>query len=161
MKPKHHLASGCPKKATLDLFLQKCFQESQPGKHLHHCIGVGCKVTFSNQNLQWTIKHAHVCNKLPKNLWTKAKQLAAKNALSKRVLDSEAEQTGNEQNVEQGSSQADAMKKTEDGKSVPTNEWFEEAHMLGRDEQHKRLDFAILLLICAAGLPTHIVSRPE
>ena len=47
-KPKHCLGSGSPKKAMLDLFLQKCFRESQPGKHLHRCIGVGCNVTFSN-----------------------------------------------------------------------------------------------------------------
>ena len=53
------------------------------------------------------------------------------------------------------------MKMTEDGRSVPTNEWFEEARTLGRDERHKRLNFAILLLICTAGLPTYIVSRPE
>ena len=79
-------------------------------------------------------------------------------------MDSEAEQTDNEQNVEHVFSQVDITKKTEeteDGRSVPTNKWFEEACTLGRDERHKRLDFAVLLLICVAGLPTHIVSRPE
>ena len=34
-KPNHRLAPGRPKKGTLDLFLQKCFRASQPGKHLH------------------------------------------------------------------------------------------------------------------------------
>jgi hypothetical protein len=163
-KPKHHVAGGRPTKSTLDLFLQKCFRESQPGKHLYRCIGVGCNVTFSNRNLQRTIKHARVCNKLPKTLRTKAKQLAAKNALSKRVLDSDSEaaQTSNEQDKEgEGAQQLETIKKTEDGRSVPTKEWFEEARKLGRDERHKRLDFAILLLVCAAGLPTYMVSRPE
>ena len=51
-KLKHQAAAGRPKKGTLNLFLQKCFQGSQPGKHLNRCIGVGCKVTFSNRNLQ-------------------------------------------------------------------------------------------------------------
>jgi hypothetical protein len=168
-KPKHHVvAAGRPKIGTLDLFLRKCFRESQPGKHLHRCVGVGCNVTFSNRNLQRTIKHARVCNKLPKSLRTKAKQLAAKNALSKRVLDSgsepEAVQTKGEPDMEgeaRGAQQLETKVKTEDGRSVPTNEWFEEARKLGRDERHKRLDFAILLLVCAAGLPTYIVSRPE
>ena len=67
-KGKHHMAAGRPKKDALDLFLQKCYRESQPGKHLHHCVGVGCNITFSNQNLKRTIKHARICNKLPKNL---------------------------------------------------------------------------------------------
>ena len=108
------------------------------------------------------MKHARVCNKLPKTLRTKAKQLAANNALSKRVLDSDGQQSDNEEDKEhEGAQQVDTMKKTEDGRSVPTNEWFEEARTLGRDERHKRLDFAILLLICAASLPTYIVSRPE
>lgn len=163
-KVKHHIAAGRPKKSTLDLFLQKCFRESQPGKHLHRCVGVGCNVTFSNRNLQRTIKHARICNKLPKNLRTKAKQLAAKSALSKRVLesDSEAAQTNDEQEKEgEGAQQVETTKKTEDGRLVSTHEWFEEARKLGRDERHKMLDFAILLLICAAGLPTYIVSRPE
>lgn len=166
-KPKHHLAPGRPKKGTLDLFLQKCFRESQPGKHLHRCIGVGCNVTFLNRNLQRTIKHARICNKLPKNLRTKAKQLAANNALSKKLLGSESEQTDNERDkvtVHEGvqaAQQVDTTKKTEDGRLVPTHKWFEEARTLGKDERHKRLDFAILLLICAAGLPTYIVSRPE
>ena len=75
---------------------------------------------------------------------------------------SEVEQTNNEQNKDdEGVQQVEMTKKTEDGRLVPTNKWFEEAHKLGRDECHKRLDFAILLLICAAGLPTYIVSRPE
>ena len=77
----------------------------------------------------------------------------------KRVLDSDtdAAQTNKEQDKEGESAQQlenKKKKKTEDGKSVPTNEWFEEARKLGRDERHKRLDFAILLLVCAAGLPT-------
>lgn len=123
-KAKHHVAPGRLKKGMFDLFLQKCYWGSQPGKHLHRCIGVGCNVTFSNQNLQQTIKHAHVCNKLPKNLQTKAKQLAAKNALSKRVLDSETEateQTDNGQDMEHEAKQVYTTKKTEDGRSVPTN----------------------------------------
>ena len=163
-KVKHHMAAGRPKKDALDLFLQKCYRESQPGKHLHRCVGVGCNVTFSNRNLQRTIKHARICNKLPKNLRTKAKQLAAKSALSKKVLDSDSEagQTNNEQEKEgEGAKQVETTKTTEDGRLVPTNKWFEEARKFGRDERHKRLDVAILLLICVAGLPTYIVSRPE
>ena len=44
---------------------------------------------------------------------------------------------------------------------IPAMEFFEEARTLGRAEWHKRLDFSILLLICAAGLPMYLVSWPE
>lgn len=161
-KPKRLSAPGRPKKTALDIFLRKCFRESQPGKHLYRCVGEGCSITFSNRNLRRTLKHARTCNKLPKHLRLKAKESAAKNALSKKVLDSEAEKTDHEQNQDGVGEVQVARKKTkEDGRLVPTAEWFEEARTLGRDERHKRLDFAILLLICAAGLPTHLVSRPE
>ena len=60
-KVKHHIAAGRPKKSTLDLFLQKCFRESQPGKHIHRCVGVGCNVTFSNRTYNEPLN-------MPKNL---------------------------------------------------------------------------------------------
>jgi hypothetical protein len=91
----------------------------------------------------------------------KAKELAAKKALLKRVLDSGAKRTDDKQSKDQEGKAQVVKKNEEDGRSVPTAEWFTEARTLGRVEHHKRLDFAILLLICAAGLPTHLVSRPE
>lgn len=57
--------------------------------------------------------------------------------------------------------QVAVKKTTKDGRTVPTAKWFSEAQTLGRVECHKRLDFAILLLICSASLPTHPVSWPK
>ncbi|KAF8233919.1 hypothetical protein L208DRAFT_1553448 [Tricholoma matsutake] len=113
-KRKHDTAPGHPKKGLLDTFLQQCYRQSQPEKCIFCCVGEGCSMTFTNRNLPCTLKHACACNKLPKDLHLKAKEVTAKSALSWKVA-----------------------------------EW------------HKRLDFAILLLICAAGLPMYLVSRPE
>jgi hypothetical protein len=130
-------------------------------------------MTFSKRNLKRTLKHARVCTKVPKELRLRAKELTAKNALSKKVLDNESEEDsemeveataieteGKNQDVGEGKVVV-KKQKMEDGTSVPTAEWFEEAKKLGKAGRHKRLDFAIVLLICAAGLPPFIVSRPE
>ena len=58
-------------------------------------------------------------------------------AFERRQNNSEAAQTNNKQDKEgegPGAQQLETKKKTEDGRSVPTNEWFEEACKLGRDE---------------------------
>ena len=104
----------------------------------------------------------------------KAKQVTAKSALSQKVLKDKQEESSESEDKEMESR---AKASDEEGKAavvvkkhklddpgkadVPVMEFFEEAKTLGRVEQHKRLDFAILLLICAAGLPTYLVSRPE
>ena len=165
---------GRPRKSILDTYLQTCYQLSNPGKHLYRCIGKGCNMTFSNRNLQRTLKHARVCTKVSKELRLKAKELTAKNALSKKVLnnesDSEVEMEEKATTSDMGGENGDVVgkgravvkkQKMEDGTSVPTMEWFEEAKRLGKAERHRRLDFAIVLLICAAGLPPFIVSRQE
>lgn len=51
-KRKHHHGPSQPRKTILDTYLQKCYQPSMPGKHLYHCIGKDCNITFSNWNLQ-------------------------------------------------------------------------------------------------------------
>ena len=48
-KVKHHIAAGRPKKSTLDLFLQKCFREWQPGKHLHRVLELGAMSLFRTE----------------------------------------------------------------------------------------------------------------
>jgi hypothetical protein len=167
---KHNSAPGRPKKGLLDTFLQQCYRPSQPEKRIFRCVGEGCSMTFTNRNLPRTLKHAHTCNKLPKHVRLKAKQVTAKSALSRKVLkdkqeSSESEDKGMESRIMESDEEGGAsvvMKKGDPEKAcVPAMEFFEEAKMLGRAERHKRLDFAILLLICAAGLPTYLVSRPE
>ena len=114
------------------------------------------------------------CNKLPKALRLKAKEVMAKGALSWKVLKDKQEESSESEDKEMESR---AMASDEYGKAavvvrkhklddpgkagMPAMEFFEEAKTLGRAEWHKRLDFAILLLICAAGLPMYLVSRPE
>ncbi|KAF8238046.1 hypothetical protein L208DRAFT_1375358 [Tricholoma matsutake] len=104
----------------------------------------------------------------------KSKEVTAKSALSQKVLKDKQEESSESEDKEMESR---AMASDEDGKAavvvkkhkldhpgkagMPAMEFFEEAKTLGRAEWHKRLDFAILLLICAAGLPTYLVSRPE
>jgi hypothetical protein len=165
--------NGRPRKTILDTYLQICYQPSKPGKHLYRCIGKGCKMTFSNRNLQRTLKHARVCTKVPKELCLRAKELTAKNALSKKVLNNESEEeieaevTANEIGEKTNQDEAGEgrvvvkKQKMEDGTSVPTAEWYEEAKRLGKAERHRRLDFAIVLLICSAGLPPFLVSQQE
>src|SRR5882762_1944319 len=72
-KQKHHYGPGRPRKTILDTYLRKCYQPSMPGKHLYRCIG--CNMTFSNRNLQRTLKHARVCTRVPKELRLRAKEL--------------------------------------------------------------------------------------
>jgi hypothetical protein len=171
-KQKHHQGHGRPRKTILDTYLQTCYQPSDPGKHLYRCVGNGCDMTFSNRNLQRTLKHARVCTRIAKELRLRAKELTAKNALSKKVLGNESEDemevevpvAASEMVIADEDREAKVVvkkQKMEDGTAVPTAEWFEEAKRLGKAERHRRLDFAIVLLICAAGLPPYLVSRQE
>jgi len=55
---------GRPKNSLLNDLLQKCYHQSEPGKHLFWCVG-SCGMTYVNRNLTRAIRHATRCHRLP------------------------------------------------------------------------------------------------
>lgn len=176
-----HKSGGCPKKSVLNTFLQTCYRQSNPGKHLFRCVGDGCRYTLASRNLKRILRHARTCQMLTSALRMKAKKEAAKNAPSTKATgasesdgEGDSDETGSDQcqaevadgmggsDVENNAEPSPSKKrKTTAGKPGLKVGFFNEAKILGRAQRQADLDLAIIKLFCVAGLPTSLVSRPE
>jgi hypothetical protein len=160
---------GRPKNSLLNDLLQKCYQKSEPEKHLFRCVG-GCRMTYANRNLNRTICHATGCHHLPASIRIRAKAYAASKAPSRNlsvddpestkvhVDDRDTKESGEE---EVGGVIAVKKRKLNDGcaSSSKTSQLYEHAKRLGRKERHDKLHLAVVKLFCCSGIPSFIAEQ--
>jgi hypothetical protein len=166
---------GRPKNSLLDDLLQKCYQRSEPGKHLFRCVG-SCGMTYVNRNLTRAIRHATGCHRLPAPIRIRAKSYAASKAPSRnlsidkpestKVNDVEVTLAGENPNTKErkvdGRVMALKKRKLNDGSAAgnsKTSELYEEAKKLGRRDRHLKLDLAVVKFFCCSGIPTFIADH--
>ena len=163
---------GRPKNSLLDDLLQKCYHQSEPGKHLFRCVG-SCGMTYVNRNLTRAIRHATGCHRLPAPIRIRAKSYAASKAPSRKVSVNKSESTkvddvelvsgGNSKESKVGTGVVALKKrKLDDGSAAgnsKTSELYEEAKKLGRKDRHLKLDVAVVKFFCCSGIPTSIADH--
>lgn len=154
-KRKVNVQGGRPHVKILDTLLQPAHRLHAPEKLLHRCRGQDCQRTFVNRGVTRTIRHAVACFKLTRELRMVAREHAAAGAGSRKVAALELAVEGKERVQDDGEG-----KKLVEGQGKVTV-LYERAKINGRKARHAVLDLAIVKLICAAGLPTSLVGRPE
>ncbi|KAG6884424.1 hypothetical protein C0992_006351 [Termitomyces sp. T32_za158] len=145
---------GRPRVALLDELLQECYRKGLPEKHLYRCAAQRCGTTWTNRNTARILRHSQNCYYLPLELRNKVTKAAASKAPSNLV-----KAPSNLVNVP--TQPDDTLTVKVEKEKVTTKLVLERARAGGRKERHRQLDLAIVKLVCAAGLSTSIVERPE
>lgn len=148
---------GAPRNDHMDQFLMYCYSEAD-GRHIKKwgCIG-RCGRTWTIRNFTRVLKHASECRKLTTDIRELAREKSAEKAPSQKLED-RAERH-----------KADELKTTQSG-SNKQNEKIETTHKVtafnsfqikGKADREEAINLGIIRFICAAGLPTHVISYQE
>jgi hypothetical protein len=155
--PKKNLGrhpGGAPRNDLMDQLLMYCYFEADgPDFKKWGCIG-RCGRIWTIRNFNRVLKHASECRKLTTDLRELARDKSAEKAPSQKL----------ENRVERHCDE------TEEPKTIKFNKKNETSHkitvfesfQIKRKADHEEvINLAIIRFICAAGLPTHIVSYQE
>ncbi|KAF8057516.1 ribonuclease H-like domain-containing protein [Lyophyllum atratum] len=143
----------------IDKFLIKCYRTSEPSTHIYRCIAKDCGATYASRASQRALRHARGCNYIPRELQQEARNFLVTRSLGQRVANRKTEPDG-AVDVAGASDDVSATKKGKVGSLVT----FKDIHVANtkkRQEKNEDIDLAIIQLVCAAGLPCFIVSRPQ
>jgi hypothetical protein len=153
--------SGRPANTLMNNLVQQCYHKSRPEKPLYRCRS-SCGTTYASRNLSRIVRHAIGCGNLPAELRREAKAHAANQAPSRKLAIDDPESTkvrthengtdSTEAKNEAGSHVVAVLKK----RKAEETDWFEEAKKLGRAERHRKLNLAVVKLICCSGIPSYI-----
>ncbi|KAI0068562.1 hypothetical protein BV25DRAFT_1895794, partial [Artomyces pyxidatus] len=161
IKPPKKIASvgGRPTVPDMDVLTRRCYQRRAPEKQLWRCVGgtERCKYALATRTTDRVLRHAKDCPKLPSELRDFARSKSASESLSQKVA-GDASKMVLPANTEKGKRETQLTKTS--AKDAVTD-LHTASKQAGRTMKQNKLDLAIVKLVCAAGLPTYIVSRPE
>ena len=141
-KPGRH-AGGAPRNDLMDQLVMFCYSEVDGlDAKKWGCIG-HCGRTWSTHNFNRVLKHASECRKLTTDLRELARDKSAEKAPSQKLENKAEHQSG--------------PNKNETHKLTVFNSF----QIKGKADRDKAINLAIIKFICAAGLPTHIISYQE
>ena len=149
---------GAPRNDLMDQFLMYCYSEAD-GLDVKKwgCIG-RCGRTWTTRNFNCVLKHASECRKLTTtNLRELARDKSAEKAPSQK-LENRAERHRAEEPKTTKSGPNKQNEKIENSHKVTV---FNSFQIKGKANRDEAINLAVIRFICAAGLPTHIVSYQE
>jgi hypothetical protein len=145
---------GAPRNDLMDQLLMYCYFEADgPDFKKWGCIG-RCGRTWTIRNFNRVLKHASECRKLTTDLRELARDKSAEKAPSQKL----------ENRVERHRDETEEPKTIKSNKKNETSHKitvFESFQIKGKADREEVINLAIIRFICAAGLPTHIVSYQE
>ncbi|KAL0952524.1 hypothetical protein HGRIS_006785 [Hohenbuehelia grisea] len=163
---------GRPPAAIMDRLTVKCYHRDNPAKLMYQCAAkCGWRVVLRTTDR--VLKHCKDCRKLDTELRNYARTEAGGRSLSSAIskdaskehrpqLDEapskRAQTDGTDGGVDSGSSVLAPSKSEQKKTQTPLAEM---ALTHGRRERHTKLDLAIVILFCVAGLPPFLISRQE
>ena len=137
-------AGGAPRNDLMDQLVMYCYSEVDgPDAKKWGCIA-RCGRTWSSRNFNRVLKHASECRKLTIDLRELARDKSAEKAPSQKLENNAERQLG-------------PNKQNESHKITIFNSF----QIKGRADRDEAINLAIIKFICAAGLPTHIISYQE
>ncbi|TDL14241.1 hypothetical protein BD410DRAFT_734381 [Rickenella mellea] len=156
-------AKGRPRDEDLDKICKEVYNEANPAKPRWGCVGEGCGWLQTNRNRARMLKHANRCTYLSPRLKMFAAKMSGSNSLGKQVAKIEAGATIRE--VKDGGTEVEdvgpntrqlAKHGGKHGSFIAQS--FKASTAV---ETQIKLDFAVILFLCCAGIPPSITSRPE
>ena len=147
---------GAPRNDLMDQLLIYCYFEADgPDLKKWGCIG-RCGRTWTIRNFNRVLKHASECRKLTTDLRELARDKSAEKAPSQKLENRVERHRGETEKPKTMKSSPNQQNKTSQKITV-----FESFQIKGKADREEAINLAIIRFICAAGLPTHIVSYQE